>query len=871
MAPKSSLSIRLTESVVFLRGSAETTVTGRRTTRDAPPAMLRGLLTLSLDKPTKISSIEITLEGKSVVTWPEGAGARKLEVTEEHDIFSATTVFFRAGKVQMDMGRRTASVGPGLAFDHDEIEEEAVSNEETSYQSHFSGSPTFPTQRRRVSMDYQFMRRAFSNDLPTPPYSPPNTRPGSLRTHESSQSITMAAPQMAQRTSPWVSNRSNISGTREENEVPHLSRESSEPQSSSSSIAEDSLSRRASNEDQDQPLDARSISRGRARSPVLRPSDTPTASRTPSVSTAPTSPLVVSHRPPSHTSSRQSAGNSTTTSANNSLSILPSQSRDLDGEARILSPSPQRERGRRHARFSLAMVSNALLDAVKERVRSNSRPREGKERATTPTASRDHSPEGSRTNRPPYGVTEHIIDSEDERGRRRSREEDFGKHKEKEKSTLGRITDALGLSTEPGEGDSWKEFRKGTYTYPISFAIPGDSPPSLECDFGTVKYRLKAVVHRPGAFTHRLNATREVTLIASPGEDDVDETDNIVVQREWDSQMHYLIIISGRSFPIGSSIPIHITFMPIAKIKIFRISALVEEKITYYTQFKQVARAEAVKKFELLSCRYHEKDGPPILPLASDFTSSPLRGLVDAEDESEAASSLMGPGPWSIQALLQLPKSCSLMHFTNKHKRSNIGIAHVLKIVFRVERGDDQFIDTKTGRRKHFDIVVQTPLHILSCRCNPEWTSLPRYSRLELGSYPGTQNCPCTQRKDEAEGTETAILPPVTTGPIASSSTSHYSPFHTFFHTFDYNEAPSAMEEQTSPGSVYSGGQSLSRLSSEVPADLASLYRRNTQFARLVAGEESEAGEPPPQYDAVASLENACGAQTFATAIPADT
>ena len=123
-----------------------------------------------------------------------------------------------------------------------------------------------------------------------------------------------------------------------------------------------------------------------------------------------------------------------------------------------------------------------------------------------------------------------------------------------------------------------------------------------------------------------------------------------------------------------------------------------------------------MKKFELLSCRYHEKDAPPILPLTSDFSTSPLRGFVDAEDESEAASSLMGPGPWSIQAMLQLPKSCSLMHFTNKHKRSNIGIAHILKIVFRVERGDDQFVDAKTGRRKHFDIVVQTPLHILSVR-----------------------------------------------------------------------------------------------------------------------------------------------------------
>lgn len=75
MAPrptKNNLSIRLTESVVFLRGAIESTVTGRRSHREAQPAMLRGLLTLDLVKPTKISSIEIVLEGKSTTAWPEG-------------------------------------------------------------------------------------------------------------------------------------------------------------------------------------------------------------------------------------------------------------------------------------------------------------------------------------------------------------------------------------------------------------------------------------------------------------------------------------------------------------------------------------------------------------------------------------------------------------------------------------------------------------------------------------------------------------------------------------------------------------------------------------------------------------------------------
>ena len=152
-----------------------------------------------------------------------GAGARKLEVTEENEIFSATTVFFRAGSVQADMGRRTASVGPGLVFDREEVDEEAIANEDTSYHSRLSGPSTLPSHRRRVSMDYQFMRRTFTNELPTPPYSPPNTRPGSLRTHDSNQSLSMNSPQMAQRAPSWVSNGSNISRVREDNGIPQSS------------------------------------------------------------------------------------------------------------------------------------------------------------------------------------------------------------------------------------------------------------------------------------------------------------------------------------------------------------------------------------------------------------------------------------------------------------------------------------------------------------------------------------------------------------------------------------------------------------------------------------------------------------------------
>lgn len=69
---KNTLDIRLTESVVFLRGGDGTGRHRTGTQPNAPPAMIRGLLTLTLVKPTKISSIEVELLGKTSTAWPEG-------------------------------------------------------------------------------------------------------------------------------------------------------------------------------------------------------------------------------------------------------------------------------------------------------------------------------------------------------------------------------------------------------------------------------------------------------------------------------------------------------------------------------------------------------------------------------------------------------------------------------------------------------------------------------------------------------------------------------------------------------------------------------------------------------------------------------
>ncbi|KAJ7270032.1 hypothetical protein B0H12DRAFT_1094114, partial [Mycena haematopus] len=446
------------------------------------------------------------------------------------------------------------------------------------------------------------------------------------------------------------------------------------------------------------------------------------------------------------------------------------------------SSSPSRTRGRR-ARFSLSSV---LMDVVhppkarssKERSDSNFRGR-----AREKTVSDDG---GSWNERPALNNVAGLKSSDD------------GKDKDKDKS-------------------SWKEFKKGTYTFPISFAIPPDAPPSMECPYGTVVWRLKANVHRPGTFAPRMHAVREVLVIAAPMEDDTEESESIVVERHWEQQLQYLISISGRSFPIGGVMPISLTMMPISKVKIHRLSILLEEKIEYHSQMKYVARSDPVVRIPLLLVKYDDKLREPILPLESDdvdaLRNSPLLALTAPEDDlSQLAAEWMGPGPWTFHQELQLPPSCAMLHFTNKNKRSNMSVTHLIKCVIRVERGDDVAIDPKTGKRKLFDIVVQTPVHILSCRCNPEWMSLPRYcASFEDPDNDISPNCPC--EKPRRAGLERMITRTSTDSASAAETSPVHATMPSLHHTAD------------------------------------TLFARNTIFEHLVSGQENELGEAPPAYN----------------------
>ncbi|THV05159.1 hypothetical protein K435DRAFT_961538 [Dendrothele bispora CBS 962.96] len=904
---KNSLNISLAESAVFLRTND---TSGRNRYNDSRPTMLRGLLTLELVKPTRISSIQLELQARSSIAWPEGVGAHRTDVTEVHKVYSSTQSVFKAGT-----NARTASMGTEFASTEDiDFEDEDAStlrNRSQGAQSPSVGTArsssitSRPTNRsaRRTSVDSWYRFRGtpslrsddaqssiIENMPPTPPYSPSiSTTASSSLNHipyTTQSAVSSRAPSIH---SPSITTASSLHGL-------------GYPPSSFhglDQVDEDSIYQEARigwREDSQQHRERREQRQSGS-----------FASRSRSVTS---SRSIRSHsgRPSVDDVPEQAEAEAGPSNFNYESQFTSSPTSDEPHSVSTHEPSrsPSLTRGRKK-RFSVSSVTSLIKDVVRIRSRSvkrDSRDESEKKRkrrsssvfswmsrgterddgdktsisrgrtmekdSRSPTSITDgsnsaygvanasatnegHSTPGINSNRQP-NETDGMSVGSGARGESPTPAPSVqsGTRDGRTSRTSFRLSGILdhhkeGVDERRNEGDGWKEFKKGIYTYPICFQVPGHAPPSLEATFGSVTWRLKASVHRPGAFSSKMSTQRDVLVLSCPSEEDTEDTENIIVERHWDGQLQYLISISGRSFYVGGTIPISFTMLPLAKVRVHRLSVILEEKVEYHNNFRSVGRTDPVSTTQLLSVREEGKgrDAKHILPLESDDTNallnSPLYPVLNlpseeyARDEAltDMASTLMGPGPWTFHQELQLPASCRSLHPTNKNRRSNISITHLLKCIMRVERGDDQAVDEKTGKRKLFDIVVQTPVMILACRCNPEWTALPYYSEHLEDPTSIAPQCPCVTRRLEREHEMTTT----------DSNSPQVSP--SFHGTW-----PEGVHRLSSDSSQVSNAET-SPLHNNMTSlrNRDNLILRNSQFERLVSGQESELGESPPPYE----------------------
>lgn len=239
---------------------------------------------------------------------------------------------------------------------------------------------------------------------------------------------------------------------------------------------------------------------------------------------------------------------------------------------------------------------------------------------------------------------------------------------------------ASGGSTVAQKG--YRTFAPGDYVY--SFELPLDSriPETINVDLGSVKYELEATVERAGAFRANLVGVKEVTCIRAPTEGCLEQVEPIAISRKWEDQLHYDIVISGKSFPLGAQVPIAFKLTPLAKVQCHRIKVYLTENIQYYTANRKVHRMEPMRKIQLFEKRADSHSisaypGSTLRITAGGGVAYDSRDAAARGDENVARdlTSLLGNlegeqniGPTEMEFNVQLP-SCSMMKDRGKYQR----------------------------------------------------------------------------------------------------------------------------------------------------------------------------------------------------------
>lgn len=238
----------------------------------------------------------------------------------------------------------------------------------------------------------------------------------------------------------------------------------------------------------------------------------------------------------------------------------------------------------------------------------------------------------------------------------------------------------------------YRIFQPGEYSYSFELPLEASFPESIDVDLGNVKYELEGTIERPGAFRSNLVGKKEVILVRVPSEANLESSEPIAISRTWEDQLHYDIVISGKSFPLGSKIPIAFKLTPLAKVRCHRIKIYITENVEYSCKNKKVNRVDSTKKLLLLEKRAE-------LPASSTFPGSSLRvisgggfdgeGAVDVTRATNGTDNLLGDltgspniGPTEMEFNVQLP-GCKVrekdrIHFDTTY--TDIQVHHWIKV-----------------------------------------------------------------------------------------------------------------------------------------------------------------------------------------------
>ncbi|KJR89296.1 arrestin domain containing protein [Sporothrix schenckii 1099-18] len=387
------------------------------------------------------------------------------------------------------------------------------------------------------------------------------------------------------------------------------------------------------------------------------------------------------------------------------------------------------------------------------------------------------------------------------------------------------------------QAKGYKVFEPGCYEYTFDFPIDHHQLESINLPFASVNWWLEGSIERAGAFKPNLHGVKDVSIIRVPDQLSLETVEPISISRSWEDQLFYDIVISGKSFPIGSKIPIAFKLTPLAKVQLHKIKVFITESAEYWSSNRRVTRKDPGRKILLfekvagkpLDEQYASSDinftaGGELTPEErADARNSAIRRRElearrlqqPAEPVPETGENLLGDldlgleaywGSTELEMNVQVP-TCEQMardpalRLHPDVSWRNAHVYHWIKIVLRISKLDPE--DPAGVRRRHFEISIDSPFSILNCRATQTNTSLPRYTGMDMSLADSCVEsaCGCSDAMDKCR--------PSAPSPSASSRTGSF-PFGSELNVGMMPAPPQAAHLHSGTHQPGSSGDSMS-------------------------------------------------------------
>lgn len=260
------------------------------------------------------------------------------------------------------------------------------------------------------------------------------------------------------------------------------------------------------------------------------------------------------------------------------------------------------------------------------------------------------------------------------------------------------------------------QFAPGDYIYNFEHPLPASIPESCDVTFGTTAYFLEVNITRPGTFKSNISGKLNLNIVRTLSEASLEENESIVISRDWEDQLHYDIVIGAKSVVLDLYLPLAFRFVPLfGKVALHRIRIYLTENLEYYCSNKKVHRMEPSKKYLLLE--HKAEKGRSLLSSTNGDQTADLNNFDEDILPKELEFQLFVPTELNVRTNSKLHPDTSY---------DNIQAHHWIKICLRISRIDPN----NPEKRKHYEISIDSPLHVLNNLCSHGNTLLPAYDDL---------------------------------------------------------------------------------------------------------------------------------------------